>query len=225
MASTQQSTGGSLMAGVFASVQHAAHAIDGLLATGADQAKLGVLMSDRTAQRHFEPPNVRNELGSASAFSADVNRIAAALSPMAALGTAGSGLVAAGPLAASLVAAGLGSRAGLERALLALDIAPDQARDVARRVKNGSVLVGVLMEESDTAERLTTLMLNETSLPLELHLNRPLTYATLVTRPQAPAERLRHEHTSHHADNGGKNGGNGGNGGNGSKAGTHKPGA
>ena len=196
MASTQQTTGGSLMAGVFASVQHAAHAIDGLLATGADQARLGVLMSDRTAQRHFEPPNVRNELGSASAFSADVNRLAAALTPMAALGTAGSGLVAAGPLAASLVAAGLGSRAGLERALRALDIAPDQARDVALRVKNGSVLVGVLMEGSDAAEQLASLIQNETSLPLELHVNRPLTNASLVTRPQPRAEqRLRHEAT------------------------------
>jgi hypothetical protein len=152
---------------------------------------LGVLMSDRTAQRHFEPPNVRNELGSASAFSADVNRLAAALSPMAALGTPGSGLVAAGPLAASLVAAGLGSRAGLERALRALDIAPDRAQDVARRVKNGSVLVSVLMEDSDRAEQLASLMQSETSIPLELHVNRPLTNSTLVTRPQAPAAEQR----------------------------------
>lgn len=195
MASMQQGAGESLTAGVFESVQHAANAIDGLCNVGLAPAALGAVMSDRTAERHFGPANARKELGASGTFGANVNRVAASLSPMAALGTPGAGLVATGPLAAALVGAGLGSRAGLEHALAHLGVTLDEAREVARRVKNGAVLVSVPAEGARAPARFVVPMQSDSSMTLQLHLNRPLANTTVVTRPRAPAvnERVRHE--------------------------------
>lgn len=186
MALMQQGTGGNLTAGVFESVQHAANAIDGLSDVGLAPHALGAVMSDRTAERHFGPANVRQELGAAGTFGAKVNRVAASLSPMAALGTPGAGLVATGPLAAALVGAGLGSRYGLEHALAQLGVELDEAREVARRVKNGAVLVSVPAEDASAPARFAAPMQNDSSMIFQLHLTRPLSNTTVVTRPRAP---------------------------------------
>lgn len=195
MASMQQGTGGNLTTGVFGSVQHAANAIDGLLNVGLAPEALGAVMSDRTAERHFGPANVRQELGAAGTFGANVNRVVASMSPMAALGTPGAGLVATGPLAAALVGAGLGSRSGLEHALAQLGVKPDQAREVARRVKNGAVLVSMPAEDVAAPARFAAPMQRDSSMTLQLHLKRPLSSTTVVTAPRAPAvaQRARYE--------------------------------
>jgi hypothetical protein len=210
MASMQQGTGGNLTTGVFESVQHAANAIDGLLNVGLAPDVLGAVMSDRTAERHFGPANGRQELGAAGTFGANVNRVAASLIPMAALGTPGAGLVATGPLAAALVGAGLGSRCGLEHALAQLGVKLDEAREVARRVKNGAVLVSVPAEDGAGPARFDAPMQSDSSMTFQLHLKRPLSNTTVVTRPRAPAisERARYEPVveTSDADGGGRAG-------------------
>lgn len=195
MASIQQGSWESLTAGVFESVQRAANAIDGLAGVGLAPGALGAVMSDRTAERHFGPANARQELGAGGTFGANVNRVAASLSPMAALGTPGAGLVATGPLAAALVGAGLGSRSGLEHALAQLGVALDQAREVARRVKNGAVLVSVPVDGGTQSESCSAPIRGDSSMTLQLHLTRPLSNTTVVTRPRAPAgeQRARYE--------------------------------
>ena len=202
MASMQQGTGGNLTAGVFDSVQHAANAIDGLSNVGLPPDALGAVMSDRTAERHFGPANVRQELGDAGTFGANVNRVVASLSPMAALGTPGAGLVATGPLAAALVGAGLGSRHGLEHALAQLGVELDEAREVARRVKNGAVLVSVPAEDPGAPVRFAAPMQGDSSMTFQLHLTRPLSNTTVVTRPRAPVvpERARYGHIVNRSD-------------------------
>lgn len=209
MASMQQGTGGNLTTGVFESVQHAANAIDGLMNVGLAPDGLGAVMSDRTAERHFGPANVRQELGAAGTFGANVNRVAASLSPMAALGTPGAGLVATGPLAAALVGAGLGSRFGLEHALAQLGVKPDEAREAARRVKNGAVLVSVPAEDAAAPARFVAPMQSDSSMTFQLHLKRPLSNTSVVTRPRAPvvSERARYQPVeTPDADGGGRAG-------------------
>lgn len=122
------------------SVQRAAQAIDALIAGGCPPSDIGLLMTDRTAERAFGRAEVRDSDGVTSTFSGDVHSLAAALKPLAPLGTGGTGLVAAGPLAALVVSAGLGSGGGLEQGLAELGMARDAA-DVAQRVLQGAVLV------------------------------------------------------------------------------------
>lgn len=190
-ASTPQGTGESLLAGVFESVQHAAEVIDGLLQAGFDQSRIGVLTSDRTAERDFGPPNIRRELGSASPFSPDVSRLAMGLKPIAALGTPGTGLVATGPLAAMLVAVGLASSTGLEHALEKLDITDLDAREAARRVKNGAVLVSAPALDPDGLARAAEVMRGLASMALQLHLDQPLPSTGVMAEPEASAAEQR----------------------------------
>lgn len=195
MAPKQQSSVATLMGGVFEAIQHAATVVDRVLDAGLESSRLGMLMSDRTAERHFGPPNARNELGAAGTYSVHVNRLALNLKPMAALGTPGSGLVAAGPLAAALVSAGLGSSSGLEAALTELGLDQARAGDIARRVKNGAVVVAVQPGSSELASRLAPLLAHEGAVSFELPLEHPLVATAVVTRPQAPpgAQRARYD--------------------------------
>jgi hypothetical protein len=184
--STQHVQGQSLIVGSFQAVQPASTVVDRLLDAGVDPEMLSILMSDRTAERHLGPPNARNERGSLGTYSANFNRVAASLSPMAALGTPGSGLVAAGALPAALVAAGLGSRAGLEEGLKQLGVAPAAALEVARRVKNGAVLVAVRLEDPGKVAKAASLLRHESGIAFEIRVDRPLSNPALVTRPRAP---------------------------------------
>jgi hypothetical protein len=192
---TQAASAEALVLGVFEAVQQAASVVDRLLDAGLEHALLSLLLSDRTAERHLGPPDVRNALGATGTYSANFNQLAVNLSPMAALGTPGSGMVATGPLPAALVTAGLGSIHGLEQALSALGVEPDTAREVARRVKNGAALVGVRVTEAPAAERWASLIRHESVLSVQLQVNRPTAHAAVVTRPIAPVgdQRARYE--------------------------------
>jgi hypothetical protein len=196
VAATREISGGHLSVGLFQSIQQAATLVDRLLDAGLDLEELSMLMSDRTAERHLGPPNVRNERGSLGTYSAHFNQLAASLSPMAALGTPGSGLVAAGALPAALVAAGLGSRAGLEEGLSQLGIAAEEAGEIARRVKNGAVLVGARLEQdAQKVARVAALLEHESSIAFDIQVDRPLSNPAVVTRPRAPVgdQRARYE--------------------------------
>ena len=177
-----------LFVGVFDTVQATASAVDRLVDAGFDQQALGLLMSDRTAQRHFGPPSPRNPLGVAG-HGANVSRLSYRLKPVAALGTPGAGLVAAGPIEGVLVAAGLGTRAGLEVALKTLGTDEEAARDVARRVKNGAALVSVPVGFNGKAVRPEELLQGSKAAALELHLEGLPEQPPQLLRSQSPAGR------------------------------------
>jgi hypothetical protein len=193
LASLKQGTGQSLMVGLFESVQRASGALDGLVAAGLDETAVGLMMSDRAAERAFGPPEARDAVGATSAFSNLTHRLAARLRPMAALGTPGAGLVATGPLAAALVSGGLGARSGLEQALGELGASADAA-EAARRVKNGAVLVSTPPAEGGAAQAEPVLQ-SQSSMFWQLQLERPLATPALITAPAAAAgeQRARYE--------------------------------
>ncbi len=174
-----------LFVGVFDTVQETASAVDRLVGAGFDQLALGLLMSDRTAQRHFGPPGPRNPLGVAG-HGANVSRLSHRLKPVAALGTPGAGLVAAGPIEGVLVAAGLGTRAGLEAALQTLGTDEASARDVVRRVRNGAALVSAPLGALGTEVRPAELLQGSKAAALELHADGlPQQLPQLLRSPRA----------------------------------------
>lgn len=180
---SMKTSGASLVLGLFDSVQRAAGVLDSLIGAGMSVEALGVLMSDRAAERAFGRPEVRDAAGATSAFSGHVHRIAGSLKPMAALSTAGAGLVAAGPLAPALVSAGLGSRGGLDRALEELGIASD-APEVARKVKNGAVLVSLVAEDDDAPVEPIP---GESTMFWRVPLTAPLATPAVIVQPLAGA--------------------------------------
>jgi hypothetical protein len=165
------------------SVQRAAPLLDALIAQGHPRSELGILMTDRAAERAFGRAEVRDSTGAGSVFSGDVHALAAELKPLAPLGTVGAGLVATGPLAALVVSAGIGSRAGLEQALDELGLTADGA-DVARRVSQGAVLVSASApSDSEVQQTLATQSARFWRVPLTV----PLTRSAVVSEPLAPA--------------------------------------
>jgi hypothetical protein len=165
------------------SVQHAAPVLDALVAGGHPQSGLGLLMTDRAAERAFGRAEVRDSSGAGSVFSGEVHSLAAQLKPLAPLGTLGAGLVAAGPLAALVVSAGLGSRAGLEQALEELGLTAD-ASDLSRRVSQGAVLISASAPgDSSVQQTLAT----QSVLFWRVPLTAPLTRSAVVSEPLAPA--------------------------------------
>jgi hypothetical protein len=185
MTVTSESLDQRLTVGVFDSVVQAATVIDRLIDGGVPRAVIGMLLSDRTAERHFSPPDARRELGAEGTYSQQVNQLARSCRPIAALGTPGAGLVGVGPLPAALVSAGLGSLRGLEPALMQLGVDREDADEVARRVKNGAVLLSSSSEGSTAAQRSTPLIEHEASLAIQLDLGLPGATA-VIARPEAP---------------------------------------
>lgn len=185
---TQRGSTLDLLVGVFDTVQETASAVDRLIDAGVDQQALGLLMSDRTAQRHFGPPSPRNPLGVAG-HGANVSRLSYRLKPVAALGTPGAGLVAAGPIEGVLIAAGLGTRAGLELALKTLGTDDESARDVVRRVKNGATLVSAPVGAPGTEVQPAELLQGPKAGALELHTEGLPERRPQLLRSRVPAVR------------------------------------
>jgi hypothetical protein len=167
-------------------VQQASQAVAGLVERGFEEVQFGLLLSDRSAERHFEPPNARSDLASPAGARTSLQRLAAGLCPVAPLGTSGAGLVATGPIVAILVAAGLGCGAGLERAFRVLGMAAEPARDVTRRVKNGALLVSMPAPEPGNTPA-GAAPGDQSAMHVLLHLDRPLSNTAVVTRPRASA--------------------------------------
>ena len=186
MATALMSLDQRMTVGVFETVAQAATVIDRLLDAGVPRAALGLLLPDRTAERHFGPRNARNELGAEGTYSAEMNTLARSLRPIAGLGMPGSGLVGVGPLPAALVSAGLGSQGGLERALKELGVDAERAGEVARRVKNGAVLVSSSLDGASNTQRSAMLLEHEAALGIQLDLARPIGPGTVVAQPSAP---------------------------------------
>jgi hypothetical protein len=185
MATTHPPRSQQLTVASFDSLQRAATVIDRLIDAGHPENQLGLLMTDRTAARQLAPPTARDELGTAGRHSDAVNRLARALSPVAALGSPGTGLLATGPLAAALVSAGLGSALGLRGALQQLGVSSDVAREVVRHVDNGAVLLGALLEERPP--KWAALVEHESVLVFSLEPATDDSPRAVVTRPAAAA--------------------------------------
>jgi hypothetical protein len=171
------------------SIQRAATVLDALRAGGCPPSDIGLLMTDRTAERALGRAEVRGRDDVTSTFSGEVLSLAAALKPLAPLGTVGTGLVASGPLAALVVSAGLGSRAGLEQALAELGVTRDAA-DVARRVLQGGVLVSApVLPDSE----LFRAFVAQSAMFWRVPLTAPLTVSAVVTEPLAASpDRIAH---------------------------------
>lgn len=195
MAEMKPKSGTRLSVGVFDSVARAASVISRFMDAGLEASAVGLLMSDRAAERHLGPPNARNERGAAGSYGAHFNQLATNLAPMAALGTMGSGLVAAGPLASALIEAGVGSRAGLEQALVELGLDPERASEATRNVKNGSVVVSASVDDLGGAERWSSLLEHESAMAFELLAAHRVPHTSLVSRAEAPVgdQRARYE--------------------------------
>jgi hypothetical protein len=165
------------------SVQRAAQAIDALIAGGCPPSDIGLLMTDRTAERAFGRADDRDSDGATSTFSGDVHSLAAALQPLAPLGAGGTGLVAAGPLAALVDSEGLGSDGGLEQGLAELGMTRDAA-DVAQRVLQGAVLVSApVFDDSE----LFRAFVAQSAMFWRVPLTAPLATSAVVIEPLAAA--------------------------------------
>jgi hypothetical protein len=165
------------------SVPRAAQAIDVLIAGGCPPSDIGLLMTDRTAERAFGRADDRDSDGATSTFSGDVHSLAAALQPLAPFGAGGIGLVAAGPLAALVDSAGLGSDGGLEQGLAELGMTRDAA-DVAQRVLQGAVLVSApVFDDSE----LFRAFVAQSAMFWRVPLTAPLTTSAVVIEPLAAA--------------------------------------
>lgn len=176
-----------LVLGVFENVQHAASIIDRLLDAKLQPSALTLLMSDRTATRHFAPGGPSDEPGTERPCSKGVRRLIEALAPIAPLGTPGTGLVATGLLPAALITAGVGTAGGLEHGLTQLGITRAVAEEVARRVAGGDVLVGARFEDADVAtQKKARLIEHEAALAFQLQVAHTPSGTRLVCRPSGP---------------------------------------
>lgn len=183
-----------LVFGVFEPVQRGMEAIDRLVDAGFDVSRVGGLMSDRTAERHFSLFDVHEHAGSFAPLGANVSRFSQTLKPIAALGEPGSGLVGTGPLVAVLTGAGLGTRGGIEDALEALGVAPETASEIRTGLLGGSMIVGVVAERERVGA--AEAALRGGARLLRAWLTHPVPEAgTLIETPEAPAgeQRARYE--------------------------------
>lgn len=129
------------VAAVFDEYLRATNAIDRLLESGVSVDTISLVMSDREADRHFSPA-ARMRLGPLPMSEAGV-AVVRSLSPLAALGTRGTGLVASGPLVSGLVAAGVGAGGGLRRGLTQLGVERTTVEKTVAKVRNNAVLLAV----------------------------------------------------------------------------------
>jgi hypothetical protein len=183
---TTESLDQRLTVAVFEAVAQAGTVVDRLLDGGLPRTTLGMLMTDRTAERHFAPPNADRAQAAQAAYSPHFLQLARSLAPIGGLGMSGSGLLGVGSLPAALVSAGLGSAGGLQQALVNLGVDAVHAEEVARRVKNGAVLLSAAPEGSTDAVRSTPLLRHEAALSVQLNLSASSRAPTLITPPEAP---------------------------------------
>jgi hypothetical protein len=175
-----------LTVGVFDAVVQAGTVVDRLLDAGLPRTTLGMLMSDRTAERHFAP-NARRAQAAHGAYSPHFLQLARSLAPVAGLGMPGLGLLGVGSLPAALVSAGVGSSRGLQQALVELGVHAERAEEVARRVKDGAVLLSAASEGSTDARRSTPLLQQEAALSVQLDLSASSLAPAVITPARGPA--------------------------------------
>jgi hypothetical protein len=127
--------------------------IDALVKNGVEPSNIGLVMSDRTAERHFSiGERLRSELR--APLSPPVFTTAKELRPLAPLGAPATGTVGAGPITSKLASAGLGSACGLDGALERLGLEHEHARAIVREIVRGAVLVSAEVSENGPPEEL-----------------------------------------------------------------------
>lgn len=134
------------VAAVFDRHQSAIHALNRLVESGCE---VGLLMSDREAERHFSA-SVAIHRDLPRLMSAEAALVACALRAPARIGMRGTGIVAAGPLLASLQSVGVGVGRGLRQGMTRLGLSRPEAEGLAERLKKGAVVVG--LSEQDAAD-------------------------------------------------------------------------
>jgi hypothetical protein len=175
-----------ILAAVFDDYHRALATLDGLINAGVDASLISIVMSDREAERHFTPA-ARMKLGPLPVTEAALP-IARDLAPLAALGTAGTGVVASGPAVSNLVAAGVGAGGGLRRGLVGLGLSRETADQVAGKIRNGGLLVAVTVTGEGVQEQSTPVLAHGSSMQLELHATRDVEAKPTLRSPEVAAE-------------------------------------
>jgi hypothetical protein len=167
------------VAGLFESHVTALAAIDGLLDSGSTAEAIGLVMSDRTAERGFSIAE-RMQSETQGGVQPGFISLASSLRPMAPLGSPGSGTIAGGPAVPLLERAGLGTARDLSETLQHCGAEPDEAAFIAERVKNGAVLVTLRGELTSVLQAASRTVSLEGS-------TEPLVEGGLFRPPEAPA--------------------------------------
>jgi len=145
---------------IFNNREDADSAYDWLLKCGYDSDEIHLLMSEETRHKYHYPEHAEPEvteddsvrgLETGAAFGSGLG---ATLGAIAAVGAAviipGLGLAVAGPLAASLAGAG-GMVGGALGALYGASIPEEKVHELERRIREGSILLGVVPHNDEEA--------------------------------------------------------------------------
>ncbi len=131
-------------------------AIDRILAKGVETRDISVLMSDTSGGKRFAvETGSKAAEGTATGGIAGgaLGGIAASLVAIGAIAAPGVGVIAAGPLVAGLSGAGAGAAAGgLLGALIGYGIPEHEAKLYSDAVGDGSVLLGVTVDDERTGD-------------------------------------------------------------------------
>ncbi|MBW3636150.1 MAG: general stress protein [Armatimonadetes bacterium] len=150
-----------LVTGMFDNRMDAEHAVDALLARGAQRDDISIVVNEQARSQYFPDDSAEgmgNKAGEGAGVGAAVGGTLGAIGGALAL-TAGNlflpgvGLLAAGPLLAGLAGAGAGGLAGtLVGALVGMGIPEEEAAHYETGLREGRILVGVNVREGAEAE-------------------------------------------------------------------------
>ena len=138
-----------VVTGIFPNVSAASTAVEHLNAAGFSGSEISVLTSEATGDSFSV--KTRSKVGEGAAIGAGVGSalaaLAAGLTAVGVVGSAGLGVVAAGPLVAALAGAGAGGAVGgIAGALIGLGIPEHEAKFYEGALRKGGILIGVKAE-------------------------------------------------------------------------------
>ncbi len=157
----RSTTDGSMVTAMFADLETAENAYNGLREKGYTKEEINLVMSDETRDRHFPEYMIVKETSTLAAEDAAIGSaiggtVGAIVGIVAAIGTSiiipGFGLVIAGPIAAGLAGAGAGTiTGGIIGALAGAGIPESHARLYEKHIHKGYILIGFHPHNADDA--------------------------------------------------------------------------
>jgi hypothetical protein len=143
-----------LVSGLYLSRASAEYAVDELIKVGFERDEISLVMSDQTRRREFamqDGPS-REDPAAGSAHGGVLEEVAAQLAKVERLGGADLPVVAAGPIASALSEFDRERTGGeLADALIGLGIPENEASSLDGRIRQGRILVGVLVEDDNAS--------------------------------------------------------------------------